>query len=95
METSKNVFVEDVTTKEAGIYALKYGYVFFRNIWRSLNEFVHSSPWLCVGVVIIASVVISCYHVASARAERDMACQKQLELQEKVEGLSIALETKK
>lgn len=96
MKTTQTIdFVDNATTKEAAVYAVRYAYVFFRNIWRSTNNFVHRLPWVCIGIVILASTLVCLHYVSSARAERDNAYKKQYQLQQQVEQLSCALEARK
>lgn len=96
MKTTQTIdFVENATTKEAAVYAVRYAYVFFRNIWRSTNNFAHKLPWVLVGATIITSTLVCLFYVSSARTDRDNACKKQFQLQQQVEQLSCALEARK
>lgn len=96
MKTTQTIdFVDNATTKEAAVYAVRYAYVLFRNIWRSTNNFAHRLPWVLVGFVVLVSASVSLACVSSARAERDSAYKKLYQLQQQVEQLSCALEARK
>ena len=45
-------FVDNATTKEAGVYALKYGWAFTKSVCKDINSFVYRLPWICVAVEI-------------------------------------------
>lgn len=85
-------FVENATTKEAGKYAVKYGWAFARGVCKDINTFAHQLPWVCVGLVAVVAVVISIVCVADARLERDRANKAMLKLQQQVETLSCMVE---
>lgn len=89
------VFVENATTKEAGVYALRYGWVFAKGVCREVNSFVHQLPWLCMGAVMVVSVTASFVCISNARAERDKSLKKQVELQNQVEQLSCVVEAER
>lgn len=95
MITTKIDFVDNATTKEAGLYAVKYGWAFIKGIGREIDRFVHHLPWLCIGAVIVVSVTFSFVCISDARAERDLSCKKQMELQTKVEQLSCIVESER
>lgn len=88
-------FVDNATTKEAGIYAMKYGWAFTKGACRDINNFAHKLPWLCMGAVVIIAIAVSCVHIAEARIERDRSLKKQSELQTQIEQLSCALEAER
>lgn len=89
------VFVENATTKEAGVYALRYGWAFAKGACRDINCFVHKFPWLCMGAVMVVSVTASFVCISNARAERDKSLKKQVELQNQVEQLSCVVEAER
>ena len=95
MKTTRIDFVDNATTREAGIYAVKYGWAFAKGVCRDVNKFAHELPWLCIGAVVTISVAASFVCISGARAERDRACKKQLELQTQVEQLSCAVEAER
>lgn len=95
MNTKKIDFVDNATTKEAGVYAVKYGWAFTKGVFREINSFVHKMPWMCLFMVAISSMIASFVCVSEARKERDMACKKQVMLQEQVEQLSCFVEVQK
>lgn len=66
-------FVDNATTKEAFVYSCRYTFVFWRNVWRSVNCFVHRWPWFCVAVTALLVIAISHASIGQARAERDYA----------------------
>ena len=68
---------------------------FWRNVWRSVNCFVHRWPWFCVAVTALLVIAISHASIGQARAERDYANKQAVKLQEKVESLSCAVEAGK
>lgn len=92
MTVTRIDFVDDATTKEAGIYAVRYGWAFVKGVCREVNDFVHRLPWVCIGVVLIVATSVSYVCIAEARAERDKA---QMELQQQVEQLSCAIEAER
>lgn len=89
------VFVENATTKEAGVYALRYGWAFAKGACRDINCFVHNFPWLCIGAVAMLSVVVSFICISDARCERDNSLKKQAQLQQQVEQLSCVVESER
>ena len=95
MKTTTIDFVDNATTREAGVYAMKYGWAFVKGVCREVNDFVHRLPWVCIGAVLIAATSVSYVCIAEARAERDKANKAQLELQERVEQLSCAIEAER
>ena len=88
-------FADNATTKEAGLYAVKYGWAFVKGVCREVNSFVHQQPWLCMGVVVVVSVTVSFVCISNARAERDNSLKKQVELQNQVEQLSCVVESER
>lgn len=88
-------FVDNATTKEAFVYSCRYTFVFWRNVWRSVNCFVHRWPWFCVAVTALLVIAISHASIGQARAERDYANKQAVKLQEQVESLSCAVEAGK
>ena len=88
-------FVNNVTTKEAGMYALKYGWAFTKGVCKDINSFVHRQPWNCVTVVSIVAATIGFILVADARMERDHANKEMVKLQQRVEELSCAVEAER
>ncbi|WP_308238710.1 hypothetical protein [uncultured Prevotella sp.] len=95
MITTKIDFVDNATIKEAGLYAVKYGWAFIKGICREIDGFVHRLPWLCIGAVIVVSFIFSFVCISDARAERDQSCKKHMELQTKVEQLSCVVESER
>lgn len=95
MKTTTINFVDNATTKEAGIYAMKYGWAFAKGVCREVNEFVHRLPWVCIGAVLIVTTAVSYVCIAEARAERDKASKAQVKLQERVEQLTCAVEAER
>lgn len=95
MKTVRIDFVDNATTREAGVYALKYGWAFAKGVSRDINSFAHRLPWVCVAVVLIASVVVGSVLVAEARMERDHASKEMVKLQQQVEQLSCAIEAER
>ena len=88
-------FADNATTKEAGLYAVKYGWAFVKGVCREVNSFVHQLPWLCMGAVMVVSVTASFVCISNARAERDKSLKKQVELQNQVEQLSCVVEAER
>lgn len=95
MKTTTINFVDNATTKEAGIYAMKYGWAFAKGVCREVNEFVHRLPWVCLGAMLIIATLVSYVCIAKARAERDKLCKRQMELQTQVEQLSCVVESER
>lgn len=88
-------FVDDATTKEAGVYALKYGWAFTKGVCKDINSFVHRQPWICVAVVSTVAATIGFILVADARMQRDHASKEMVKLQQQVEQLSCAVEAER
>ena len=88
-------FADNATTKEAGLYAVKYGWAFVKGVCREVNSFVHQLPWLCMGAVMVVSVTASFVCISNARAERDKSLKKQLKQQQQIEQLSCAVEAER
>lgn len=88
-------FVDNATTKEAGVYALKYGWAFTKGICKDINSFVHRLPWICVTVVSIVAATIGFILVADARMQRDHANKEMVKLKQQVERLSCAVEAER
>lgn len=95
MTVTRIDFVDNATTREAGIYAVRYGWAFAKGVCREVNEFVHRLPWVCIGAVLIVATAVSYVSIAEARAERDKARKAQVELQERVEQLTLAVEAER
>ena len=95
MKTTRIDFVANVSTKEAGMYTLKYGWAFAKGACKDVNTFAHRLPWVCVAVVLIASVAVGSVLVAEARMERDHASKEMVKLQQQVEQLSCAVEAER
>lgn len=95
MITTKIDFADNATTKEAGLFAVKYGWAFIKGVCREVNSFVHQLPWLCMGAVVVVSVTVSFVCISDARAERDNSLKKQVELQNQVEQLSCVVESER
>lgn len=95
MKTTRIDFVDNVSTKEAGIYAMKYGWAFAKGVCREVNEFVHRLPWVCLGAMLIIATLVSYVCIAKARTERDKSCKRQMELQTQVEQLSCVVESER
>lgn len=95
MTVTRIDFVDNATTREAGIYAVRYGWAFVKGVCREVNEFAHRLPWVCIGVVLIAATSVSYVCIAEARAERDKASKAQVKLQERVEQLTCAVEAER
>ena len=95
METEGIDFVDNATTKEAGVYAVRYGWAFTKGVCRDIDRVVHEVPWLCMGIVIMLSVVVSFMCISKAHADRDRAQHVQAELQQQVEQLSCAVEAER
>lgn len=95
MTVTRIDFVDNATTREAGIYAVRYGWAFVKGVCREVNEFAHRLPWVCIGAVLIVATAVSYVSIAEARAERDKARKAQVELQERVEQLSCAVEAER
>lgn len=93
MKTTRIDFVANVSTKEAGMYTLKYGWAFAKGACKDVNTFAHRLPWVCVAVVLIASVAVGSVLVAEARMERDHASKEMFKLQQQVEQLSCIVES--
>lgn len=88
-------FVDNATTKEAGVYALKYGYAFTKGVCKDINSFVYRQPWICVAVVSIVAVATGFILVNDARMERDHANKEMVKLQQQVERLSCVAEAER
>lgn len=95
MTVTRIDFVDNATTREAGIYAVRYGWAFAKGVCRDINEFAHRLPWVCMGALLIVATSASYVCIADARAERDKASKKQMELQERVEQLTCAVEAER
>lgn len=95
MTVTRIDFVDNATTREAGIYAVRYGWAFAKGVCREVNEFVHRLPWVCIGAVLIVATSVSYVCIAEARAERDKASKAQVKLQERVEQLTCAVEAER
>lgn len=95
MTVTRIDFVDNATTREAGVYAVRYGWAFVKGVCREVNGFVHRLPWVCIGAVLIVATSVSYVCIAEARAERDKASKKQMELQERVEQLTCAIEAER
>ena len=95
MKTTTIDFVDNATTKEAGIYAVRYGWAFVKGVCREVNEFAHRLPWAYIGAILISVTSVSYVCIAEARAERDKANKAQMELQQQVEQLSCAVEAER
>ena len=95
MKTTTIDFVDNATTKAAGIYAVRYGWAFVKGVCREVNEFVHRKPWVGIGTVLIVATSVSYVCIAEARAERDKANKAQMKLQQQVEQLSCAIEAER
>lgn len=95
METEGIDFVDNATTKEAGVYAVRYGWAFTKGVCRDIDRVVHEVPWACMGIVIMLSVVVSFMCISKAHADRDRAQQVQSQLQQQVEQLQIAVEAER
>ena len=95
MTVTRIDFVNNATTREAGIYAVRYGWAFAKGVCREVNEFVHRLPWVCIGAVLIVATSVSYVCIAEARAERDKASKAQVKLQERVEQLTCAVEAER
>ena len=92
METAKIDFVDNATTREAGVYAVRYGLAFVKGACRDVDRVVHENPWWSIGIVTTAAVLVSFVCISKARADRDMAQHAQSRLQQQVEQLQIAAE---
>lgn len=88
-------FIDNATTKEALVYSFRYMYIFWRNVWRTVNCFAHRWPWLCVALTATAAIAVSDVLIGHARAERDSANHAMVKLQQQVESLSCAVEAGK
>lgn len=88
-------FVDNATTKEAGVYALKYGWAFTKGVCKEINSFVYRLPWICVAVMSIVAATIGFILVADARMQRDHASKEMVKLQQQVEQLSCAVEAER
>lgn len=88
-------FVDDATTKEAGVYALKYGWAFTKGVCKDINSFVYRLPWICVAVVSIVAVATGFILVNDARMERDHANKEMVKLKQQVERLSCVAEAER
>lgn len=95
MTVTRIDFVDNATNREAGIYAVRYGWAFVKGVCREVNEFVHRLPWVCIGAVLIVATAVSYVSIAEARAERDKASKAQVELQERVKQLTCAVEAER
>ena len=65
------------------------------NTWRSINFLVTKRSWLTISAVILIAITISAVNIMQARAERDAAVKKQVELQNQVEQLSCVVESER
>lgn len=95
MEARKIDFVDNATTKEAGVYAVRYGCAFVKGACRDVDRTVHGYPWLCMGIVMLAAVATSFVFISKAHADRDRAQKAQAELQQQVEQLQIVNEAER
>lgn len=88
-------FVDNATTKEAGIYFVRYGLAFARGVCRDINKAVHQAPWLFICAIMIIAFVACFLFISSARAERDAALKAQYRLQQQVDQLSCAVQAER
>lgn len=95
MEEKRIDFVDNATTKEAGIYAVRYGWAFAKGVYRDIDRVVHESPWWCMGIVTMAAVAVSFVGISKAHADRDRAQKMQAQLQQQIEQLQIAVEAER
>lgn len=91
METAKIDFVDNATTKEAGVYAMRYGWAFAKGACRDVNKMVHEIPWVCMEIVVMGAVLVSFVCISKAHADRDRSLKRQAQLQQQVEQLQIAV----
>lgn len=95
MTVTRIDFVDNVRPGRLAPYAVRYGWAFAKGVCREVNEFVHRLPWVCIGAVLIVTTAVSYVCIAEARAERDKASKAQLELQQRVEQLTCAVEAER
>lgn len=88
-------FTDNMMTRETFVCSVRYTWAFMRCVWRDLNAFAHQWPWVLVGLALTASLAASYVCIASARAERDAASRRVVNLQQQAEQLSCALEARK
>jgi len=75
--------IKNATTKEALTIGLLCHWVVARNTWRVIDKFAHRFPWICIGVTIATSLLVSLVCVANAKAECDKLNIEILNIQEK------------
>lgn len=85
-------FAANATTKEAFIYSMLYMGIFFRNVWRFINNFVHRLPWVFAALVFLACTIVSFIYIGQARAERDYYNKENYKLTQELNKYKIAAE---
>ena len=76
--------INNATTKEAFVLAVRYSWVFVRNVWRAINKFAHKFPWICVGITVTVCFVVCFVGISNARAERDRCNVELVRLQQRL-----------
>lgn len=94
MKQTKIEVVKEATIREAFAYAVLYSWVFWRNIWRNVNEAAHRLPWLFIGATITISAVTSFVMIGKARAERDHYDHKMVTMQRQLDSYRALCEGK-
>ncbi len=94
MKQTKIEVVKEATIREAFAYTVLYSWVFWRNIWRSLNEAAHKLPWLFISAVLIISAVTSFVMIGKARAERDHYDHRMVTMQRQLDSYRALCEGK-
>lgn len=87
MKQSTIDFVDNTSTSEAFVYALRFQWHIIKNIAKFINKFAHRFPWVLVVVVLVASTLISYINIGTARAERDKYNKENVQLKQQVESL--------
>lgn len=65
------------------------------NTALGIHRFVTRRPWLALFVVAVASVTFSAASIMRARAERDTALHREVQLRQQVETLKCVAEARK
>lgn len=82
-------------TSEAIKHIIRCHIIVVTNVLRDINHFVTRRPWMAIMIIIIGSFLFCSVSIMSARAERDRAQKKQVQLQNEVNRLSCILKPEK
>lgn len=94
MKQTKIEVVKEATIREAFAYSVLYSWVFWRNIWKNVNEAAHRLPWVFIGIVVMGAVLTSSVMIGKARAERDHYDHKMVTMQRQLDSYRALCEGK-